>query len=177
MLVAAVCQVIASVDCASQDELFKSFQPGMQVPQLRQCSFCPQDPNFICVSGNGIIRFLRLESSGLRILTSNALRDDSKVVGSLFFAGLFFLVSLLIIAVLTNNGGAQNIVSHAWLRGGDHRLIAATEKGELILLENGELKGQVDTDGDPDCITCLYPYQKVREVSGNLAVLTLWSSW
>jgi hypothetical protein len=40
---------------------------------VHHCSFCPNDPNFVCVTGNGILRFFRVDLQVRLFCISNSI--------------------------------------------------------------------------------------------------------
>eukprot|EP00755_Sulcionema_specki_P024267 Sspe_Gene.80847::Locus_51307_Transcript_1_1_Confidence_1.000_Length_2222::g.80847::m.80847 len=73
-------------------------------------SVCPKDPTLICVSGNGIFRFFRLQEGQLKPAPGGMGKRDP-----------------------------QNFLAHCWLPPED-RIVVTTEAGDLLLVENCEFK-------------------------------------
>ena len=76
---------------------------------IYQCSFNPIDNTVICVTGDGICRFLRITDQTLKPLPGAMGKREP-----------------------------QAYLCHAWMS--EERVVVATDTGELLLLEAGELK-------------------------------------
>ena len=94
------------------------------------CTIDPADPCHIAVSGNGVFKFYRFSDGQLRPSPGGMGKRDP-----------------------------QNILCHRWLRDTD-RIIASTENGELLLIENCEFK----------CVLPLSPSDGL-----SIDVLCVWS--
>lgn len=78
------------------------------------CSFNPNDSSFVCVTGNGIMKFFRLDQQGGEfkpIQSSIGKRDP------------------------------QNYISHTWL---DDKLLVACDNGDILIYgDSGEFRGPI----------------------------------
>ena len=74
------------------------------------CTNNPTDPYHICVSGNGVFRFFKFADGQIKPTPGGMGKRDP-----------------------------QNILCHRWLKDGE-RIIASTETGDLLLIENCEFK-------------------------------------
>ena len=92
-----------------------------------QCSFSPNDPNFICVTGNGILKFFKVDSQ-----TSGEFKALQSNVGK---------------------REPQNYVSHTWI---DEKLIIATENGDILLYgESGDFRGPLTSSCETSISTIM----------------------
>ena len=97
---------------------------------IYQCSFNPIDNSVVCVTGDGICRFLRITDQTLKPLPGGMGKREP-----------------------------QTYLCHAWMS--EERVVVATDTGELLLLEAGELKcalAAAPADGAP--IDSIVPYSK-----------------
>eukprot|EP01063_Lacrimia_lanifica_P035882 TRINITY_DN695_c0_g1_i1.p1 TRINITY_DN695_c0_g1~~TRINITY_DN695_c0_g1_i1.p1 ORF type:complete len:1201 (+),score=508.73 TRINITY_DN695_c0_g1_i1:85-3687(+) len=93
--------------CTALDKL-----SAAQDKHLISCiSVCPKDPSLICVTGNGIFRFFKLQEGQLRPSPGGVGKREP-----------------------------QNYLSHIWLPDNWDRIIASTESGDLLLIEHCEFR-------------------------------------
>lgn len=86
-----------------------------------QCSFNPYDSSVVCVTGDGVCRFMRVTDQLLKPLPGAMGKREP-----------------------------QGYLCHAWLS--EDRVVVATDAGDLLVLEAGELKaalGSAPADGAP----------------------------
>ena len=95
-----------------------------------QCSFNPIDPTVICVTGDGICRFLRITEQTLKPLPGAMGKREP-----------------------------QMYLCHAWMS--EERVVVATDTGELLLLDAGELKAVLAAaPADGNSIDSIVAYTK-----------------
>ena len=97
---------------------------------IYQCSFNPIDNTVICVTGDGICRFLRITDQTLKPLPGGMGKREP-----------------------------QAYLCHAWMS--EERVVVATDTGELLLLEAGELKCALSAaPADGSSIDSIVAYSK-----------------
>lgn len=101
---------------------------------INEISFNPQDSSQVCVVGDGIFKFFRLQDATLKAVPNqlSKLREAQN----------------------------QNYTCHAWIL--NERLILCTEAGELLLFDNGgEFKQTLQcSPNQPRSLLCIAPYAK-----------------
>ncbi len=97
--------------------------------QINQVSFCPVDSSIVCVTGNGVLRFLTIENSEFKSVSMNMGKREP-----------------------------QNYLSHCWI---DERAVVGTDTGDLLLFENGEFQGVLESSpSDGKSIDCIVAYSR-----------------
>jgi len=103
---------------------------GSQAAAVYQCSFNPIDNTVVCVTGDGICRFLRINEQALKPLPGAMGKREP-----------------------------QGYLCHAWMS--EDRVIVATDAGDLLLLEAGELKSALTAaPADGASIDSIVAYSK-----------------
>jgi len=99
---------------------------------INECSFNPQDSYLICVVGNGVFKFFRLQEGQFKSIPNqlNKLRESQN----------------------------QNYTCHAWLH--DDRLVVCCEDGNILLFDNGgEFKMTLQSSPN-ESLWCVVPFPK-----------------
>mmetsp|Transcript_9007 Transcript_9007/g.25093 ORF Transcript_9007/g.25093 Transcript_9007/m.25093 type:complete len:1245 (-) Transcript_9007:111-3845(-) len=101
---------------------------------IHECSFNPQDSSLVCVIGDGVFKFFRLQEGSFKNIPNqlSKLREASN----------------------------QNYVCHTWLH--DERLIVCSESGDALLFDNGgEFKMVLPcSPGEPRSLLCVAPFSR-----------------
>jgi hypothetical protein len=93
---------------------------------MYQCSYCPGDATFVCVTGHGILKFLRIDpqSGEFKTIPSNLGKREP-----------------------------QNYLSHAWM---EDKLLIGTDAGDILLFgDGGDFRGVVAAPCDGPVETIL----------------------
>ena len=97
---------------------------------IYECSFNPIDNTVVCVTGDGVCKFLRITDQTLKPLPGAMGKREP-----------------------------QAYLCHAWMS--EERVVVATDSGELLLLEAGELKTALAAaPADGQTIDSIVPYSK-----------------
>jgi cilia- and flagella-associated protein 57 len=113
---------------------------------IHECSFNPQDPSLVCVIGDGVFKFFRLQEGTFKAIPNqlNKLREASN----------------------------QNYVCHTWLH--DDRLVVCSEGGDALLFDSGgEFKMVLPcSTGEPRSMLCITAFSKGFIVGGEKGTIT-----
>jgi WD40 repeat protein len=113
---------------------------------IHECSFNPQDSSLVCVVGDGIFKFFRLQEGTFKNIPNqlSKLRETSN----------------------------QNYVCHAWVHNQD-RLVVCTESGDALLFDNGgEFKMVLPcSPQEMGSLRCIAPYSKGFVTGGDNGVI------
>eukprot|EP00668_Euglena_longa_P029544 GGOE01036896.1.p1 GENE.GGOE01036896.1~~GGOE01036896.1.p1 ORF type:complete len:1223 (+),score=435.55 GGOE01036896.1:45-3713(+) len=111
---------------------------------VTRCSINPRDPQHICVSGNGTLKFFRYVDGQMKVAPGGIGKREP-----------------------------QNFLSHAWLPP-DDRLVVSTDNGDLLLIENSEFKCVLPlSPSDGLSIDSLIGYSKGFICGGDMNLVTI----
>eukprot|EP00930_Biecheleria_cincta_P085307 TRINITY_DN746_c0_g1_i2.p1 TRINITY_DN746_c0_g1~~TRINITY_DN746_c0_g1_i2.p1 ORF type:complete len:1283 (-),score=294.40 TRINITY_DN746_c0_g1_i2:68-3874(-) len=115
---------------------------------IHECSFNPQDSSLVCVIGDGVFKFFRLQEGSFKGIPNqlNKLREASN----------------------------QNYVCHTWLN--DDRLIVCSEAGDILLFDSGgEFKMVLPcSPGEVRSLLCVTAFNKGFIAGGEKGVVTFY---
>jgi hypothetical protein len=142
---------------------------------LYQCSFCPTDPKVVCVTGAGILRFLHLEQNDIKSIGISMGANPTTTTAAATKPGAVNTASASFPLGITGSGGSsaasaggaagagaagaaataggggappqQNYLCHCWV---DDRILVGTEHGEILVFENAEYRGALDSSPSQD---------------------------
>jgi WD40 repeat protein len=116
---------------------------------IHQVSFCPVDSSVVCVTGNGILRFLHIENNEFK-----AIPISMAVGGAGTGAG----------GAASGSSGAavrpeaRNYTCHCWV---EERVLVGTDTGDILLYENAEFLGALESSpSDGKSIDCVTPFSR-----------------
>ena len=122
-----------------------------------QVSFCPVDSSVVCVTGNGILRFLHIENSEFKAIpismavsttTASATGGNNNAGGANGASA----------AAATVRPEARNYTCHCWV---EERVLVGTDTGDILLYENAEFLGALESSpSDGKSIDCLAPFSR-----------------
>jgi WD40 repeat protein len=114
---------------------------------IHECSFSPQDSSLVCVIGDGVFKFFRLQEGSFKNIPNqlSKLREASN----------------------------QNYVCHTWLH--DDRLVVCSESGDALLFDiGGEFKMVLPcSPGETRSLNCIASYQKGFVAGGDGGIIRL----
>eukprot|EP01065_Artemidia_motanka_P053300 TRINITY_DN985_c0_g1_i1.p1 TRINITY_DN985_c0_g1~~TRINITY_DN985_c0_g1_i1.p1 ORF type:complete len:1217 (+),score=514.48 TRINITY_DN985_c0_g1_i1:99-3749(+) len=109
------------------------------------CSINPTDSQHICVSGNGVFKFLKYSDGALKVSPGGMGKRDP-----------------------------QEFLCHRWLRQDNH-IIVSTATGDLLLVENCEFKCPLPlSPADGHSINCLQAYSKGFVCGGDMGLVSIY---
>jgi len=112
---------------------------------IRECSFNPADATVVCVIGDGVFKFFRLQEGAFKSIPNQLgkLRESSN----------------------------QNYVCHTWLH--DDRLLVCSEAGDCLFFDNsGEFKMVLPcSPSEPRSMLCVAPFSKGFVAGGDNGVV------
>lgn len=112
-----------------------------QAPSITQVSFCPSDPSILCATGKHALLFFRI---------------DTPAPGAASAAGSAATKLRPIEPSLFGRPANEDYTCHAWVGSGangggsSRRLIVGTADGQLLYLDNAQLRGTLRTTQDQD---------------------------
>ena len=117
---------------------------------IYQCSYCPSDPTVVCVSGNGILRFLHLDQTTFKVIQFNMGKreaqnylchcwiDDKILVGT-DTGDIFVFENAEFKGILaTSPGGGKSIDALVPYSNHPSGFVAGCEEGLLYVFEKDE---------------------------------------
>jgi len=115
---------------------------------IHECSFNPQDSSLVCVIGDGVFKFFRLQEGTFKGIPNqlNKMREASN----------------------------QNYICHTWLN--DDRLIVCSEAGDALLFDSGgEFKMVLPCSPcEPRSIICVASFSRGFIAGGEKSVVTFY---
>ena len=116
--------------------------------RIHEVSINPQDPSLVCVVGDEIFKFLRMQEGVFKPIPNQLakLRESQ----------------------------SQNYVTHAWLTQADHeRLVVCTEAGDILLFDNnGEYKMVLPcSPADQKSCMCVAAFSKGFVIGGDNSMI------
>eukprot|EP00217_Crustomastix_stigmatica_P010708 CAMPEP_0183813298 /NCGR_PEP_ID=MMETSP0803_2-20130417/52843_1 /TAXON_ID=195967 /ORGANISM="Crustomastix stigmata, Strain CCMP3273" /LENGTH=1181 /DNA_ID=CAMNT_0026058151 /DNA_START=28 /DNA_END=3573 /DNA_ORIENTATION=- len=112
---------------------------------LYQVLFNPQDPSTVSVAGNGVFRVYKAADTNLKPLPAPLQKREP-----------------------------QNYTCHCWLPDDRERVVVATDNGDLLLIDAGEVKATLPGPGDGNSIECVVAYSKGFVCGGDNGVLSIY---
>eukprot|EP01062_Namystynia_karyoxenos_P016092 TRINITY_DN15868_c0_g1_i1.p1 TRINITY_DN15868_c0_g1~~TRINITY_DN15868_c0_g1_i1.p1 ORF type:complete len:1211 (+),score=554.97 TRINITY_DN15868_c0_g1_i1:104-3736(+) len=110
------------------------------------CSINPLDPQHVCVSGNGVFKFLKYTDGQLKVAPGGMGKRDP-----------------------------QEFLCHRWLRGNDNHIIVSTSTGDLLLVENCEFKCPLPlSPADGHSINCLQALPRGFICGGDMGLVSVY---
>mmetsp|Transcript_127451 Transcript_127451/g.360642 ORF Transcript_127451/g.360642 Transcript_127451/m.360642 type:complete len:1250 (-) Transcript_127451:139-3888(-) len=116
---------------------------------IHECSFNPLDSSLVCVIGDGVFKFFRLQEGSFR----NVPNQLSKL----------------------REAANQNYVCHAWLHP-DDRLVVCSESGDALLFDNGgEFKMVLPSSpGEARSLLCVAAFSKGFVAGGEGGIIRVY---
>lgn len=118
---------------------------------IHECSFNPQDSSVVCVIGDGVFKFFRLQEGTFKNIPNqlSKLREASN----------------------------QNYVCHSWLH--DDRLVICSEAGDALLFDSGgEFKMVLPcSPGEMRSLLCVAPFSKGFVAGGDNGIIRVFEKW
>mmetsp|Transcript_78194 Transcript_78194/g.211524 ORF Transcript_78194/g.211524 Transcript_78194/m.211524 type:complete len:1255 (-) Transcript_78194:77-3841(-) len=113
---------------------------------IHECSFNPTDSNVVCVIGESVFKFFRLQEGTFKSIPNQTTKQREGTAN-------------------------QNYVCHTWLT--DDRLVVCSESGEALLFDSGgELKGVLPcSPHEPRSLQCVAPFSKGFVAGGDNGII------
>lgn len=118
---------------------------NQQSSPVHQCAFNPQDASVISVVGNLIFKTFRAADTSLKPLPA-----------------------------MLGKREPQNYICHAWIPDDRERIVVASDQGELLLVESGEVRATLASPAEGLSIEVILPFSKGFVVGGDNGLLSIY---
>lgn len=123
---------------------------------ITQVSFCPTDPSILCATGRNALLFFRIDAVPIAASLPSSPAVGAAAVAAAAAATVPSTKLRPIEPSLFGRPSSEDYTCHTWVNagasgaGGSRRLVVGTGDGQLLYLDNAQLRGTLRTTQDQD---------------------------